>query len=149
MSAAESIQNGTSPAGRDSWFERVRGELRAGKLAPYVGPGLLSLGSDVQVPTSYSGLAEFLGGKVSLPRRARGNAWAAAQFIESRQHRATVTALMKQAFAADVAALPFHRYLVDIAPPLIVDTWYDGALRNAFAGKPDWVEIQGITRAGI
>ena len=39
-------------------------------------------------------LADWFGGKVALPRRARGNAWAAAQHIESYKHRNTVTALM-------------------------------------------------------
>jgi len=135
--------------GRDAWFERARGELRARRLAPYLGPGLLSLAPRAPVPASYETLAEFLGTKVSLPRRARGNAWAAAQFIESRQHRSSVTALMAQAFSGDVAPLPLHRFLVDLAPPLIVDSWYDGALRQAFADRAGFVEVQGITRAGI
>lgn len=138
-------------AGRDKgeWFKEVAGALRAGKLTPYLGPGILSLAPNPAVPTSYEKLAEFLGTKVTLPKRAKGNAWASAQFIESRQHRSSVTGLLNQAFAADVPPLPFHRFLVDVAPPLIVDTWYDGALRQAFAGKSDWIEIQGITRAGI
>jgi SIR2-like domain len=143
----------TAAAGHDSertaWFERVRAALKAGQLAPYLGPGLLTLAPGVPVPDSYEKLADFLATKVALPKRARGNAWAAAQFVESRQHRATVTALMKQAFDPGVAPLPVHRWLVDLAPPLIVDTWYDDALRQAFAGRPGWLEVQGITRAAI
>lgn len=139
----------SNPPDRKAWFERVRAELQAGRLAPYLGPGLLSLAPSAPVPDSYEKLAEFLATKVALPKRARGNAWAAAQFVESRQHRASVTALMKQAFAAEVAALPIHRWLVDLAPPLIVDSWYDDGLRQAFAGKAGWLEVQGITRAGI
>jgi len=134
---------------RDAWFDQVRGALRAGQLAPYLGPGLLALSPNVAIPTSYEQLAEFLGSRVTLPRRAKGNAWASAQFVESRQHRSSVTALLNQAFAAHVPPLAFHRFLVDLAPPLIVDTWYDSALRQAFASKPGWVEVQGITRAGI
>ena len=134
---------------REGWFARVRGELRSGRLAPYLGPALLSLAPRAGVPDSYEALAAFIGSKAALPRRARGNAWAAAQFIESRQHRASVTALMSQAFAPQVPPLPLHRYLVDLAPPLIVDSWYDSALRAAFAGKEGWVEVQGVTRAGI
>jgi hypothetical protein len=149
MSALAEVVTTAAPLDRDAWFERVRGELRAGRLAPYLGPGLLALAPSVAVPASYEKLAEFLGTKVSLPRRARGNAWAAAQFIESRQHRQSVTALMGQAFANDPPPLPFHRFLVDLAPPLIVDSWYDGALRQAFAGNPGFIEVQGITRAGI
>lgn len=149
MTAAAPLVTALSAPPSDAWFERVRSELRAGRLAPYLGPGLLSLGSTVPVPASYEKLAEFLGSKVSLPKRARGNAWAAAQFIESRQHRSSVTALMSQAFAAEVTPLPIHHFLVELAPPLIVDSWYDDALRHAFAGKPGFVEVQGITRAGI
>ena len=63
-----------SATDRNAWFERVRTELRAGGLAPYLGPGLLSLASDALVPKSYKDLAEFLGSKVTLPKRARGNA---------------------------------------------------------------------------
>jgi hypothetical protein len=149
MSAAAKTLAVESDPDHDAWFERVRSELRAGRLAPYLGPGLLSLAPSPAIPTSYPELAQFLGSKVSLPRRARGNAWAAAQFIESRQHRSSVTALMAQAFSGAVAPLPLHRFLVDLAPPLIVDTWYDSALRQAFAGKAGFVEVQGITRAGI
>jgi len=33
--------------------------------------------------------------------------------------------------------------------PMIVDAWYDGAMRAALDGRTDWGEIQGNTRAGI
>ncbi len=87
--------------------------------------------------------------KVALPRRARGNAWAAAQHIESNKHRSTVTALMSEAFAAPVEPTPMHRYLASLRLPMIVDTWYDGAMRTALGERSDWGEVQGITRAGI
>ena len=32
---------------------------------------------------------------------------------------------------------------------MIVDTWYDGAMREALSSLSEWGEIQGITRAGI
>ena len=32
---------------------------------------------------------------------------------------------------------------------MIVDTWYDGAMRAALGQRADWGEVQGITRAGI
>ena len=44
------------------------------------------------VPMNPEALAAFFGTKVALPRRAKGNAWAAAQHIESIKHRSTVTA---------------------------------------------------------
>jgi hypothetical protein len=149
MSAPASFAAAESPRDREAWFGRVRSALSAGRLAPYLGPGVLELAPGAPVPASYEALAEFIGARVALPRRARGNAWAAAQFVESRQHRATVTALMKQAFSAEVGALTIHRFLAELTPPLIVDSWYDSALRQAFAEKQDWIEVQGITRAGI
>ncbi len=94
-------------------------------------------------------LAAFFGTKVALPRRAKGNAWAAAQHIESMKHRSTVTALMTEAFASPVEPTPLHRYLASLRLPMIVDTWYDGAMRAALGERKDWGEVQGITRAGI
>ena len=94
-------------------------------------------------------LAAFFGTKVALPRRAKGNAWAAAQHIESNKHRSTVTALMAEAFAAPVEPTPLHRYLASLRLPMIVDSWYDGAMRSALSERNDWGEVQGITRAGI
>ncbi len=94
-------------------------------------------------------LAAFFGTKVALPRRAKGNAWAAAQHIESIKHRSTVTALMTEAFASPVEPTPLHRYLASLRLPMIVDTWYDGAMRAALGERSDWGEVQGITRAGI
>ena len=132
----------------DGWFDRVRGGLQRGVLAPYLGPGLTALGG-APVPSSPAALAEFFGRKVALPRWGKRNAWAAAQFIESRQHRSTLIAMMAEAFAAPAPALPFHRYLAGLPLPLIVDTWYDGAMRAALAARSDWGEVQGITRAAI
>lgn len=122
--------------------------LRAGKIVPYLGPAI-SLLSNPQVPMTPEALAEFFGTKVALPRRARGNAWASAQHIESFKHRSTLSALMGQAFATPVEPTPFHRYLASHHLPMIVDTWYDGAMRAALASETGWGEIQGITRAGI
>jgi hypothetical protein len=44
-----------------------------------------------------------------------------------------------------------HRSLARWPSPLIVDTWYDGAMRAALqdSGRTDWGEIQGTTRAGV
>ena len=85
-----------------------RGRLRAGQIIPFVGPGLAEL-SAPSVPLTPEALAAFFGTKVALPRRAKGNPWAAAQHIESFKHRATVTALMAEAFAAPVAPTPLHQ----------------------------------------
>ncbi|WP_414833328.1 SIR2 family NAD-dependent protein deacylase [Afifella sp. YEN Y35] len=134
--------------------------LKGGGLIPYLGPGVLP--ADAGVPTSYAALAEFFSAKVALPRRARGNPWASAQFIEGRKHRKTLDALMAAAFAEPVAPTPLHEALASCSQiPMIVDSWYDGAMRSALAQRrnrsagqgperaADWGEVQGITRAGI
>src|SRR5712691_7365161 len=126
----------------------VVGQLSAGKIIPYLGPGLTELSKPL-VPMTPEALAAFFGTKVALPRRAKGNAWAAAQHIESYKHRSTVTALMSEAFATPVEPTPLHHHLASLRLPMIVDSWYDGAMRAALASRSDWGEIQGITRAGI
>jgi hypothetical protein len=122
--------------------------LRAGAIIPYIGPGVSFLGGP-RAPMAPESLAAFFATKVALPRRARGNAWAAAQHIESAKHRSTVTALMAEAFSAPVPPTSLHMALAALKLPMIVDTWYDGAMRAALAGRTDWGEVQGITRAGI
>lgn len=126
----------------------VAARLRTGAIVPYLGPGLAEL-SKPSAPMNPEALAAFFGTKVALPRRAKGNAWASAQHIESMKHRSTVTALMAEAFAAPVEPTPLHHYLASLRLPMIVDSWYDGAMRAALAQSTDWGEIQGITRAGI
>jgi hypothetical protein len=123
-------------------------KLRVGTVIPYLGPGVAEL-SKPAVPMNPEALAAFFGTKVALPRRAKGNAWAAAQHIESNKHRSTVTALMTEAFASPVEPTELHRYLASLRLPMIVDTWYDGAMRAALGKRNDWGEVQGITRAGI
>jgi hypothetical protein len=127
----------------------IMADIAAGRLIPYLGPGVPARGAPL-VPTSEAALAAFLGARVALPRRARGNPWAAAQFIEGQRHRKGLEALMAEAYAKPVPPLPLHHMLACLAPPLIVDTWYDGAMRSALAARGSaWGEIQGITRAGI
>lgn len=135
-------------ADADAVLANVVGRLRAGKVIPYLGPGLTEL-SNPRVPMTPEALAAFFGTKVALPRRAKGNAWAAAQHIESMKHRSTVSALMTEAFAPPVEPTQLHHYLASLRVPMIVDTWYDGVMRSALAQRSDWGEIQGITRAGI
>jgi len=122
--------------------------LRAGSIIPYLGPGLAATLKPA-APMNPEALAAFFGTKVALPRRAKGNAWAAAQHIESYKHRSTVTALMSEAFATPVEPTRLHHHLASLRLPMIVDSWYDGAMRTALGERSDWGEIQGITRAGI
>jgi hypothetical protein len=123
-------------------------ELRNGAIVPYLGPELAEL-AGAAAPTTPEALAQFFSTKVALPKRAKGNAWASAQHIESMKHRNTVTALMNEAFAPKVEPTALHRSLAALKLPMIVDSWYDSAMRDALAGRDDWGEAQGITRAGI
>lgn len=127
---------------------KVAAELKSGTIVPYLGPGLTEL-SQPTVPMTPEALAAFFGTKVALPRRAKGNAWASAQHIESMKHRSTVSALMTEAFNPSIEPTPLHRYLASLHLPLIVDTWYDATMRSALLEAQDWGEVQGITRAGI
>jgi hypothetical protein len=135
-------------ADAEAVLKDVAAELVADKVVPYLGPGLIGL-EPQPIPVTPEDLAAFLGTKVALPKRAKGNVWAAAQHIESMKHRNTVSALMGEAFAPAVAPTPFHTYLATLPLALIVETWYDGAMRTALSGRSDWGEAQGITRAGI
>lgn len=123
-------------------------QLRTGRIIPYLGPCIVAP-EDAPVPMTPEALAAFFGTKVALPRRAKGNAWASAQHIESMKHRSTLGALMDQAFAPTVAPSTLHRFLAGLRLPLIVDTWYDDAMHTALAERSDWGEVQGISRAGI
>lgn len=132
----------------EALLANVAARLHAGSIVPYLGPGLAEL-SKPDVPVTPDALAIFFGTKVALPRRARGNPWAAAQHIESNKYRSTVTGLMAQAFAAPVEPTALHRHLAALRLPMIVDTWYDGAMRASLGKREGWGEVQGITRAGI
>jgi hypothetical protein len=127
---------------------KIANELRTGSVIPYIGPGLTQL-SPTNVPMTPEALAAFFGTKVALPKRAKGNAWASAQHIESMKHRSTVSALMSQAFADSIAPTPLHVHLASLELPMIIDSWYDATMRAALEGRSGWGEIQGITRAGI
>jgi hypothetical protein len=148
MNAPILDQDFLKPAEAASVLADLARKLRGGSVIPYLGPALTQL-SATSVPMTPETLADFFGTKVALPRRARGNVWAAAQYIEGQRHRSTVTNMMNEAFAPKVEPTPLHLYLASLSIPLLIDTWYDGAARLAFANRADWGEIQGITRAGI
>jgi hypothetical protein len=126
----------------------LRSGLEAGRIIPYLGPATLALDPTLAVPASLHDLAVALEKKVALPARARGNVWAAAQFIESRRHRKTLEKLMADIFASTVAPNALHRWLAGLDLPLIVDTWYDDAMAGALAGRARWGTIQAVTRNG-
>jgi hypothetical protein len=148
MNAPVSTADIVRLADAEAVIAKAAAGLKTGAVVPYLGPGVAALGA-TSVPMTPEALAAFLGTKVALPKRAKGNVWAAAQHIESTRHRNTVSALMAEAFATPVPPTALHTYLAGLRLPMIVDTWYDGAMRAALADRTDWGEVQGITRAGI
>lgn len=131
-------------------LDEVAKGLRAGTMVPFIGPGVSAL-ADHAAPLSPEALADFFATKTALPRRAKGNCWSAAQYIESTRFRDTVTLWMEEAFAAQVAPGAFHQWLATLPLPLIVDVWYASEMHTALlaSGRGDWAEVQGITRAHI
>jgi hypothetical protein len=125
----------------------LRAEVVAGRLIPYLGPDLLTLDGEPPVPAGARALAHRLGAQVAVPGRFRDNLWHAAQYIESHRHRLTLDRLLADAFAAPVPAGALQRWLAGLELPLVVDTWYDGALTTAFCGRAGWGQVQGASKA--
>jgi hypothetical protein len=128
----------------------VRFGLAADRLIPYLGPELLALAGTAPVPILPETVAAALHAKAPAPSKIRTNMWSVAQFIEQRRHRNTLVAYMADIFAPVVAPSRLATWLAGLKLSLIVDTWYDAATRAALvaSGRTDWVEIQGVTRAG-
>lgn len=121
--------------------------LAGGTLAPYLGPGLLSLCSGATPPAEPVALATVLTAKVSVPGKIKQRLTAAAQFIENFKHRKTLVGAMNEAFARAARPSPLHAWLASLPAPLIVDTWYDDTLRTALAARDDWGEVQGLSQS--
>ena len=130
-------------------LEAIAGALRAGRMIPYLGPGMLALCAAADaVPASLEALAGFLGSKVTVPGRARGNLGASAQYIENFKHRKTLVELMRQAFAPPLRPSPLHRALAALPTlPLIIQLWYDDVLRAALTDRGDVGLIQGLSQS--
>ena len=129
----------------------VRAALLADRLAPFLGPDLLTAdGAASPVPATPEAIAAALNARAPAPSRIRNSMWSVAQFIEQRRHRKTLTGWMAEIFSAPVTPPRLMNFLAGLPLSLVVDTWYDGAFRAALtaAGRDDYVEIQGVTRAG-
>lgn len=139
----------TPPAVALDMLRSLRVDVENGWLIPYIGPGLLECGPATTVPLNPEALAMELHARAPVRSALRGNMWGTAQFIEQRRHRKTLIAFLADIFKTPVEPGPLHHWLATLKAPLIVDTWYDGALTAAFraAGRTDFGEIQGITRA--
>ncbi|WP_051407922.1 SIR2 family NAD-dependent protein deacylase [Mesorhizobium sp. L48C026A00] len=139
---------------RDSFAEKLldlaKEALAADEVIPYLGPGLLGFNcAEPAVPHTPEVVAAALNARAPAPSRIRTNMWSVAQFIEQRRHRRTLQAWMTDIFAAPVAPTLLHTWLARLPLSLIIDSWYDGAMRTALVetGRTDVAEIQGVTRA--
>ena len=147
--AADLLEERPAPPAAAARFALVRGALAADALVPYLGPGLLTLTRSA-LPSTPEAVAAALHARAPAPGRIRTNMWAVAQFIESRRHRKTLQAFMADIFAAPAEPSPLLRKLAGLPLSLVVNAWYDDAFATALqeAGRDDFAEIQGVTRAG-
>lgn len=136
-------------ADNSALMARLGAEMAAGKLIPYLGPEILTLGAaEPPVPFGARQLSHLLSSRSAVPGRIRNNLWHSAQYIESFKHRVTLDRLMAEFFKPIPEPTPLHTWLASLTElPLIVDTWYDGAFAAALAGRPDWGMIQGASKA--
>ena len=117
-----------------------------GRLIPYLGPKVLSLGP-TDVPASPEALSAAIEARVRVPRRAAGNVWRAAHYVETRRFRGTLETLVADAFAPGVRDNPLHAWIAAIEPPIVVDVWYDDGLLAALARSGrSWGWVQGWSR---
>jgi len=122
--------------------------LIAGRLAPYLGPGMLSLCEGGGPPSDPLALAAVLTAKVSVPGKIRNRLTAAAQFIENFKHRKTLVKAMGEAFTTQASPSALHRWIAALRSPLIVDAWYDDTLHALLAAtRSDWAEVQGLSQS--
>lgn len=127
----------------------ITAALHAGRMIPYLGPAMVDLCPEADaVPASPEALAGFLNARVTVPGRARGNLGASAQYIENFKHRKTLAGLMQQAFAPPLTPSSLHRILAALpSVPLIVQLWYDDALRTALVGRAQVALLQGMSQS--
>ncbi|WP_342619275.1 SIR2 family protein [Rhodoferax sp. GW822-FHT02A01] len=126
----------------------IANSLDSGTVIPYLGPDMLSLCSDVQVPATPLALAESMTVKVSVPHKIRKRLTQAAQFIENFKHRKSVVHLMNEAYASSPAPSPLHKVLAGSAAQLWVDTWYDDTFAKALSQTPgEWTQVQGLSQS--
>jgi hypothetical protein len=129
-------------------IQTIARSLEAGAVIPYLGPDMLSLCPEVNVPGTPLALAESMTAKVSVPHKIRKRLTQAAQFIENFKHRKSVVHLMNEAFAGKAVPSPLHLALAASGAGLWVDTWYDDTFAAALAQVPGrWVQVQGLSQS--
>lgn len=124
-------------------------QLAAEQVIPYLGPEVLALGAGSSFPSTPEILVELITAKATVPHKIRKNLTAAAQYIENFKHRKTLVAAMKEAFQGESEPNLLHHFLANLSKPLplIVDAWYDANMAAALAGRSDFGQVQGVSRA--
>lgn len=128
----------------------IGAEIAAGNLIPFLGPDVLTIGAEPPVPVGARALSLALASKVGVPGRIKNNLWHSAQYIETHKHRVTLDKLMAAFFQPVPEPNALHRWLAGLPKlPMVVDTWYDGAMKAAFetAGRDNWGIVQGCSKA--
>ncbi len=129
-------------------LEQAMNEVAAGKRIAYLGPEVSAL-SGGAAPTTPDALCAMIEAQVRAPRRASGNLWSVAQYVESRKFRATLDKIVVEAFDTPAAQPnPVHDWLARVRPPMVVDSWYDDGLLRAFGKGGNWGLVQGVSRNG-
>jgi len=132
------------------WLAELSDGLKKGRIVPYLGPRMLELIPDAPVPATPEALVALLVAKATVPHKIRNRLTQAAQFIENFKHRKSVVSLMNEAFAQPAVPSAFHLWLAKVAPPLVVESWYDDTLTTAYAQthpNADWGQAQGLAQS--
>lgn len=140
----------TATATQVDWLAAVRQGLQEGKVVPYLGPGLLDLVPDAPVPATPEALVALLTAKVTVPHKIRNRLTQAAQYIENFKHRKSLVNQMDEAFNKLPKPSALHEWIAKLAPPLVVESWYDDTLVSAFAqhrAAGDWGQVQGLSQS--
>ena len=128
-------------------IEQIIAGLEAGRVVPYLGPGIWE-GATPQHPATHLDLVAKLTERASVPHKIRKNLTAAAQYIENFKHRKTLVAQMNSAFVDQAKPIELHEFIASLhSLPLIVDAWYDDAMQQALAQHPSWGQVQGVSQA--
>lgn len=127
---------------------QLQDALAQGRLIPYLGAGMHKLAPECPVPDSQEQLAAFITAKVAVPHKIKNRLTAAAPFIENFKHRQTLVKLMNEAFSPSVVPSVLHHGLAALTQlPLVVGVWYDDAMQQALAQRPNWCQVRGLSQA--
>ncbi|ANJ66270.1 transcriptional regulator [Halothiobacillus diazotrophicus] len=124
----------------------VRSALAAGRVIPYIGPGVLAA-AGADLPSNLPTLAEILSSRVSVPHKIRKNFTAVAQYIENFKHRKSLKAVLNDLFSVATPVPELMKTLAGMDLPMIVNLWYDNTLAQALKDQASWGRIQGFSQS--